>query len=258
MRLEIKGLGFSYNSVSALKKVNLMVKRGEILAIIGPNASGKTTLLKCIDSILKPQIGSVLIKDEEISTLSRKEIARKIGYLPQTEGENFPITVFDMILMGRRPHGGWKPSSEDLGKVSNIIGLLGLDQLAMREVGKISGGQRQKVMIARALAQEPEVLLLDEPTNNLDLKYQLGVLDLVRKQVLDNEISCLVAIHDLNLAARYSDKIVILNKGEVYAAGGVDVLTSENIESVYGIKVTIRRYSRRIIIIPEGVKNKVK
>lgn len=258
MKLEVKGVEFSYDSTPVLSDVKMGVESGEILGIIGPNGCGKTTLLRCVNKILKPQKGSILIEGEKIRDLGRQTIAKKIGYVPQTESQSFSTTVFEMILMGRKPYIDWRPSSDDLEMVSELIEMLGLEGLALRDIGEVSGGQRQKVMIARALAQEPEVLLLDEPTNNLDLKYQLEVLDLVRKQVVENGISCLVAIHDLNLAARYSDKIVMLNKGEVYAAGGVDVLTPENIEAVYGIEVTIRKYSKKIIIIPEDVKNTVK
>ncbi len=258
MKLEIEGVHFSYGSRPALEDVTMEVMEGEMVSIVGPNASGKTTLLKCINKILRPEKGAILLGEKDVSKFKLKELAKLTGYVPQSLVHSFPSTVFDTVLLGRRPYISWTVSTKDEDVVLNLLASIGLEDMILRDFNELSGGEKQKVLLARALAQEPEVLLLDEPTNNLDLKYQLEVLDLVRKQVVENGISCLVAIHDLNLAARYSDKIVMLNKGEVYAAGGVDILTSENIEAVYGIEVTIKKHSERIIVIPEDVKNKVK
>ncbi len=250
MKLDIGGLKFSYNSTPVLEDVNFKLGEGETLSIIGPNASGKTTLLKCINRVLEPQKGTILIDGEELDDLGKEDIARKIGHVPQAGEEGFPTTVFDTILMGRKPHGGWKPGEEDLEGASEVIEKLGLRHIAMRNIGEISGGQRQKVLIARALAQEPEVLLLDEPTSSLDLRHQLEVLDLVKEET-DDGISVVMAMHDLNLTLRYSEKIVMLNGGRIFAAGGEEVLTPENIESVYGVKVDITQESGRPMIIPE-------
>ncbi|MFW5904540.1 MAG: ABC transporter ATP-binding protein [Candidatus Saliniplasma sp.] len=250
MKLKIAGLQFSYNSHPVLENVDFKIEKGEMLTIIGPNASGKTTLLKCINNILKPQKGSIFIDDKSLNNLTMREIARKIGHVPQSGTESFPTTVFDTVLMGRKPHGGWKPSDKDLEKVSKTIEKLGLEEIAMRNIGEISGGQKQKALIARAVAQNPEILLLDEPTSSLDLKHQLEVLDVVKKQT-ENRISVVMTMHDLNLAARYSSKILMLNDGKIFAAGGVDVLNSNNIESVFGVKVDIIERSGRPMIVPE-------
>ncbi|MFW6041121.1 MAG: ABC transporter ATP-binding protein [Thermoplasmatota archaeon] len=250
MKLEIAGLKFSYNSHPVLEDVNFKIKKGEMLTIIGPNASGKTTLLKCINNILKPQKGSVIIDDRSINGLTMREIAKKIGHVPQSGTESFPTTVFDIVLMGRKPHGGWKPSDKDIEMVSKTIEKLGLEEIAMRNIGEISGGQKQKVLIARAVAQNPEILLLDEPTSSLDLKHQLEVLDVVKKQTI-NGISVIMTMHDLNLAARYSSKILMLCNGKIFAAGDVEVLNSKNIESVFGVKVDIIERSGRPMIVPE-------
>lgn len=250
MKIEIAKLEFSYDSTPVLEDVNLKLKTGETLAIIGPNASGKTTLLKCINRILKPQKGSIMLNGEEIENFEREVLARKMGYVPQSKNKSFPTTVFDMVLMGRKPHGGWKPSENDLEVTSKIIDKLGLKDIAMRNTGEISGGQRQKVIVARALAQKPEVLLLDEPTSSLDLRHQLEVLDVVKKQTT-NGISVVMAMHDLNLAARYSNKFLMLDNGKIFAAGGKEVLTPKNIEIVYGVKVTMTEKSGRPMIIPE-------
>ena len=250
MKLKIAGLKFSYNSHPVLEDVDFKVEKGDMLTIIGPNASGKTTLLKCINNILRPQRGAIYIDDRSLDGLSMREIARKIGHVPQSGAESFPTTVFDTVLMGRKPHGGWKPSDKDLDIVSHTIERLNLEEIAMRNIGEISGGQKQKVLIARAVAQNPEILLLDEPTSNLDLKHQLEVLDVVKKQTED-EISVVMTMHDLNLAARYSSKVLMLSDGRIFAAGDVDVLNSNNIESVFGVKVDIIDRSGRPMIIPE-------
>lgn len=250
MKLKVEGLEFAYNGAPVLKDVTLNLKDGEILGIIGPNASGKTTLLECINRTLEPQVGCTLINGEETKNMRKKEIAKKIGYVPQIIEGGFPTTVFNMILMGRKPRSGWRPSSKDLEIASGIMGTLGIEDIAMKDVDKISGGQRQKVLIARALAQDPEVLLLDEPTSSLDLRHQLEVLNIVKKQT-ENGISVVMAMHDLNLAARYSDKIVMLNEGEIFAAGREEVLTPENIELVYGVKVSIENKDGYLRIVPE-------
>ncbi len=249
VRIEIKGLSFSYNSVPALRDVNLEVEEGEVLSIIGPNGSGKSTLLKCMERILKP-LGTILIDGKELGSFTREEIARKIGYIPQIMDNPLPLRVFEMILMGRKPYISWKPSSRDLKIVWDVIDLLGLGDLAMRYMEELSGGERQKAIIARALAQEPNVLLLDEPTSNLDLKHQLEVLDLI-KGLTKRGLSVVMAMHDLNLAAKYSDKIAMLKEGRIYAVGDLDILTPENIETVYGVKVSIVHRGNRIVIIPE-------
>lgn len=251
MKLEVKGVDFSYDTTPVLKDVSLALESGNLLAILGPNGSGKTTLLKCINRILKPQKGHILLDGKDLRDFGREEIARNLGYVSQRETQSFPSTVFDTVLMGRKPYINWRPGPKDLEVVSETLQVLNLEDLAMKEINRLSGGERQKVMVARALAQEPAVLLLDEPTRNLDLKHQLEVLDIVKKQVTERGISCLMAIHDLNLAARYSDKIVILHDGEIFATGGLEVLTPENIEPVYGVKVRVSEDGGNLLVIPE-------
>lgn len=181
VKLEIKDIKFRYSSRPVLKNVSLKLRKGEILGVVGPNASGKTTLLKCINKILEPKAGSVYIEGKKAKILDRGEIAQKIGHVAQEKETSFPTTVFDTALMGRKPYINWKPSPRDFEVVSNIIGKLGLEDLAMRDINELSGGQKQKVVMARALAQEPKILLLDEPTSDLDLKYQLEVMDIVKE-----------------------------------------------------------------------------
>ena len=249
MKIEVNGLQYSYNSKPVLQDVSLQLEAGSILGIVGPNGSGKSTLIKCLDCILKPQKGSILIDGEEINGMKMNELAKKMGYVPQGESSKFPVTVFDAILMGRKPYLNWKPSPKDLKRVSDIISLLHLEDISMREIGATSGGERQKVIIARALAQEPDIILFDEPTSSLDLRHQLEVLNIIKEQA-QSGITSIVAIHDLNMASRYCDKFIMLKEGVIYAAGGPEILHTENIEPVYRVKVSVLNNQGKMVIVP--------
>jgi len=250
VNITIKGLTFSYNSHKILDDLNVVIENSEILSLVGPNGSGKTTLIKCIDRILKPR-GSILLDGRDLDRMSRQEVARQIGYVPQSSSTPLSTTVFDTVLMGRRPHIGWRVSDSDLGKVAEVLERLHLEALAMRDFSKLSGGQKQKVLIARALAQEPAVLLLDEPTSNLDMLHQLEVMESVSCLVKEKKISVVMAIHDLNLASRFSDKLVMLKEGKVYAAGEPkDLLSKTNIGRVYGIEAMVLDALGRPYIVP--------
>jgi len=251
VKLEIAGMDFAYDRKLVLKNVNLKVKEGEFLTIIGPNASGKTTLLKCINNILKPKKGTIKVDGNDINHIGMDGVARKIGYVPQMSNRAFPTTVFDTVLMGRRPHGNWKPSDSDYRLVSEYMEKLDLQDIALREIGELSGGQRQKVMIARALVQEPDILLLDEPTSSLDLKHQLEVMEMVDKQT-ENGLTVVMTMHDLNLALRFSEKIIMLRQGKIFAYGGAEVLDPVNIEKVFGVKVSMAHGSCGPVIVPES------
>jgi len=250
VKINVNGLTFSYNSRPVLKNVSLELGAGEILGVIGPNGSGKSTLLKCIDRILKPEANCIFFDGKEIGDFSMVELARLIGYVPQQEESRFPVKVFDAILMGRKPFLNWKPSQADLDKVSEIIEVLKLEDVAMRDIDSISGGERQKVIIARAVAQEPGLFLLDEPTSNLDLRHQLEVMDII-EAMAGKGISSIVAVHDLNLAARYCHKLILLQEGAVFAAGRQEVLRPENIEPVYRVKVKTYRNGGQTVILAD-------
>ncbi|NOR47429.1 MAG: ATP-binding cassette domain-containing protein [Methanosarcinaceae archaeon] len=201
--------------------------------------------------MLKPRQGTILLDENDITTMNRMEIARKMGYVPQSTARVFPASVIDTVLMGRRPHLGWKSSERDLDKVLEILELLGIVEFAMRDFNEISGGQQQKVLIARAIAQEAGVLLLDEPTSNLDIRHQLEVMEIMTDIVRKSEISAVMAIHDLNLASRYTDRILMMNGGKIFAAGEpTSVLTVENIKRVYGVEVLVKSDEERPYIIP--------
>lgn len=250
VNITIKSLTFGYNGSMILDGLNLVVEDSEVLGLVGPNGSGKTTLIKCIDKILKPK-GSILIDGRDIDTVSRTELAKRLGYVPQSSSTPLATTVFDTVLMGRRPHISWRVSDSDLDKVADILGLLHLEYLAMRDFSQLSGGQKQKVLIARALAQEPEVLLLDEPTSSLDMKHQLEVMETIASLVKEKKISAIMALHDLNLASTFADKLAILKDGRIYAAGEpADLLNAANIREVYGVEAIVMNNLNRPYIIP--------
>lgn len=229
--------------------VSFSVGVGEIVGLLGPNGVGKSTLLKCAIGLLDPLEGSVTVAGESIQARTRDEIAREIGYVPQSESTAFPRTVFQTVLMGRKPHFGSKPGDRDRAVVATLLDRLGIADLAMRNVHALSGGQRQKVVLARALAQEPRGLVLDEPTSNLDIRHELEVLSLLQAEV-PHGLGVLHAMHDLTLAARYSDHVLLLSDGGVYAQGPPDILTEPAIADVYGIEVSIHETERGPAIVP--------
>jgi len=248
--LNIKELDFKYNKEKVLKDINFGLNKGELLTLIGPNGSGKSTILKCINSYLKPNKGNINLFDRDINSYSREELARMIAYLPQKEKHNFPLNVFETILMGRKPHSKWKVDKEDKKITASLISELGLSKIAFKNINNLSGGQQQKVFIARMMAQKPKIIMLDEPTNNLDLRHQLEIFKLVKEQTKKG-ISAVITMHDLSLVSRYSDKIIMLKGGKVFASGGKDILTAANIREVYGVEVSLKKHNGNMIIIPE-------
>lgn len=251
MKIRVMDLEFSYSSVPALEDICFEVNKSEIVSVLGPNGAGKSTLIKCLDRILKPKKGTIYIDEKDLRLFSQSEIAKKIGYIPQGAKYSFPATVFEVILMGRKPHITWRATESDLDKVVEVIKMLNLEEFSMRDVNELSGGQQQRVFIARALAQEPEILLLDEPTSNLDIRVQLEVLDIIKEVVKMRDMSAIMAMHDLNLASRYSDKIILMKKGKIFAVGEPNqVLTPENIKSVYGVEVEVVKSNGSTFVLP--------
>lgn len=249
MILSVNGVMFRYPSHLVLNDIEFEVDSGDCLAILGTNGVGKSTLLRCINKILKPQQGVISIEKDEVSKLSRREIAQKIGYVSQRQ-ESGRFTVFDAVILGRKPHITWDVSERDMEIVNKIIKILGLEPFSLRYIDELSGGELQKVVIARALAQEPKVLLLDEPTSNLDLRNQLDVLKIINKVVQDQQIAALVTMHDLNLAIRFANKFILLKQRTIFAAGGVEVITPDNIEEVYAVPVAVERFQKIPVVVP--------
>jgi len=251
MRVEVKELYFSYPGKDVLKGVDLELNETEIMCIVGPNGSGKSTLVKCIEGLQTPNAGGVFFDGVDSSGLSRQEIARMIGYVPQSSSQLFSASVFETVMMGRKPHYSWRCSDEDIDIVVDILELMELEELAMTEYNNLSGGQQQRVLIARALAQQPELLLLDEPTSALDIAHQLEVMEVLHGLVHSRGIAVMMVIHDLNLASRYADSIVMLNNGEIYTAGSAErTLTARSIEEVYGVEANIHSHDGILSVMP--------
>jgi iron complex transport system ATP-binding protein len=251
IQLQAKGIEFGYNSSMILKDISFEIGPSRLVTIVGPNGSGKSTLIKCIDRILSPKSGSILIDRKDVTKMDRMEIAKNLSYVPQSSARTFSSNVFDTVLMGRRPHIGWLSSSDDEEKVWEVLRLLGIEDLAMSGFGELSGGQQQKVLIARALVQETKVMLLDEPTSNLDIWHQLDVMNIVSDLVRKRRMTALIALHDLNLASKYSHGIIMMKKGKIMAAGDpASVLTPENIEAIYNVEVAVRSQSEAPFIVP--------
>lgn len=249
MKLTVANIDFSYNSHPVLSDVNFSLDQGQVMCVLGVNGAGKSTLLKCLNRILKPQKGSVLVEGQDLLLMSQNSVARRVGYVPQRQPET-RLTVFEVVLMGRKPHIRWSMGREDYKVAERTIQQLGLEHLAIRSVMSLSGGELQKVVIARALAQSPEILLLDEPTSNLDLKNQLEVMGLIRRIVETQNLSAVVAIHDLNIAVRFADSFLFLKDRRIHAVSTRENLTSEMIRQVYGVDVALKEISGQTLVVP--------
>jgi len=249
--IRASGVGYSYrNSVPVLDDVNFDVMRGEVIGLVGPNGSGKSTLIKCLLRILVPE-GTVMLDGVDMAALSRREIARRIAYVPQVISNHSAATAYESIMMGRRPYLNWTIRDEDGQAVDEAISLLNLDDLAFRPMRELSGGEHQRVILARALVQDTGVLLLDEPTSALDILYQMEVMELIRYCADERQAAAVVSVHDLNLAARYCDRLLLLKDGRVV---GFDVpralLTQENIRQVYRIEAEVHDGNRAPFFVP--------
>lgn len=249
MILDVRDIRIGYNGRMVLQGLDFAVDRGQMLAILGPNGVGKTTLLRCINAMLRPKTGVVLVEDVDVFRMRAADIAKRLGYVPQRNDAG-RITAFDAVLLGRKPHLRWRISNDDLRKVDGALQQLELEHLALRYIDEMSGGELQKVCIARALVQEPSVLLLDEPTSSLDLKNQLEILRTIRHVVHEHMLAAVMTMHDLNMAFRFSDAFVFIKEGKVYYSGQNAELTPEMVLDVYGVPVDILRHEGQTVIIP--------
>ncbi|MDD2220815.1 MAG: ABC transporter ATP-binding protein [Clostridia bacterium] len=250
MSMIVEGVSYAYPKNPVLKDVSFEIGKGECVAILGTNGVGKSTLLKCLNNVINAQAGAITVADMPLNGMSGDELARLIGYVPQNSF--FPdITVFDAVLLGRKPYIKWDITKDDLEIAENMIKSLSLEKFALRKVNYMSGGEMQKVAIARALAQQPTILLFDEPTSNLDLKNQLEVIQIIKDIVQKQQISAIVTMHDLNLALRFADKFMMMKDGRIHAMGGAEIITPQNIWEVYGVQVSIENYNGYHIVIPQ-------
>jgi len=240
MEIDANKMFFGYTDLDVLKDISLNITGPQLVSILGPNGVGKSTLIHCINKILSPSGGTILLDSKDVKDYNYKEMAKKIGYVPYTSPDTFPLTVVDTVLLGRHPHAGWKTTDEDLDIVYDTLKMLGIDDLAMRPFNELSAGQHQRVILARGLVQRPQILLLDEPTSNLDIKHQFGISRMLRDLSRQEKILVIMISHDINIAAKYSDSIILMHEGSIFAVGKPkDVITEENILTVYGVKCKI-------------------
>ncbi len=240
--LQLTDIGFSYGKERILSHISFEVGKGEIIGIIGPNGSGKTTLLKVINGLLPPQEGKVRVGNETTSRKKRRDMARIMAYVPQEFSLVFPFNVREIVMMGRYPHLSSLrfEDEKDFLIVQEVMEMTDTLPLADRKIHDISGGERQRVFIARALAQKPEIMLLDEATAFLDIKHQIALFELIQKLNSKRELTVLVVTHDINLAAQYTDRIVLLKNGRIHALGTADeVITEGGIREVYEADVLV-------------------
>ena len=254
--VSIKNFSFSYGSHHILKDINLSIEDGEYAAIIGPNGAGKSTLIKCLNRILDGGVGSIELFGKDISQYSQKELGSLIGYVPQTSEQLFPYTVYEFVLMGRYPY--FNPlsriSKEDKRVVDESIAICGITEFAQRSISDLSGGERQKVFLAAALAQQPKILLLDEPTAHLDPKYHMEIQQTICQISKDINMTVLHVTHDLNHLLYWSQKIIGFKNGVVCFDGLPDeILTNDNLYKTFGTHfLTVKHPSdQKDIIIPE-------
>ncbi len=240
--IKVENISASYRETLVIDGISFQIQTGEFLGIIGPNGAGKTTLLKIMTWVKQPSSGRVMLDGKEMGKLSRKEIARIIGVVPQSTFVPSLFTVEDIISLGRYAHqkNRWTMTKEDIEAVDQAMERTNTTKFRNRLIGELSGGERQEVIIARALAQKPKILILDEPTANLDIKHQMRILGLARALVKEQGITAVMVIHDLNLAARFCDRLILLYNKKIYAEGRIeDVITPENLKAAYEVKAVV-------------------
>ena len=248
--LEAREVHFSYRAgVPILAGVDVGVTSGSFMAILGVNGCGKSTLLSCLTGAARPSSGQVFLDGVPLGQVHRLERARKVAYVAQHSHAN-RLTVYDSVLLGRRPYMQGAPSQEDHRIVVDMLERLGLARYELRYTDELSGGEYQKMVLARAFVQQAETLLLDEPTNNLDLANQQEVMREVRAEVERRGIAAAAVMHDINLSLRYCDSFLFLKAGTVDAVGGMEVVTAEQVKRVYGMDCEIIEHRGRRLVVP--------
>ncbi|HIW21963.1 MAG TPA: ABC transporter ATP-binding protein [Candidatus Dorea intestinavium] len=247
--LKIKGLTYEYaKNHQVLEDISFSAKEGECLAILGNNGVGKSTLLKCINQIIKPKCGEVLYEELLLSHLKRRELSKKIAFVSQ-QSEKIHLKVIDVLSLGRCPHIGFALQAHDKEQMDLIIKEMKIEGYLDQYLDELSGGEVQRIMIARALIQEPKILLLDEPTSNLDIKHKEEILSLIQEVSRKKQVIVIMVLHDLNLAIKYCDKFIFLKDKKIYEKGNIDIITKENIREVFEVDNEMVEIKGRKIII---------
>jgi iron complex transport system ATP-binding protein len=241
-KLQLHDVTLAYGTRVVLQNISFETQQGETLGIVGPNGCGKSTLIKAITRLLPPSSGRILIDGRDVARISPSEIAKLIAVVPQTPILPDAFTALEVVLMGRTPHLGFLryESRRDVSIALHAMEMTQTPHLSERRIGELSGGERQRLVIARALTQEPRIVLLDEPTAHLDINYQVETLDLISSLCAQQGLTALIALHDLNLAAQYCDRIIMISDGRIYAEGlPREVITEQNVRQVYGAEVCV-------------------
>lgn len=242
MLLKLLDVSCSYGARPVLKDLNFTVGQGELLGIVGPNGSGKSTLLRAMSRVLPPRRGQVMLQEQDLYKMEARQVASQVAFVAQENGNDFPFSVEDMVMMGRIPHlkRFQREGARDQEIVNNALRMTGASHLAGRLVTELSGGEKQRIIIARALAQEPRVLFLDEPTSFLDINYQIEIMELLHRLRREQGLTVVMVVHELNLASHYCDSLLVLKEGAIYAAGHpAIVMSTELINEVYGCHVQV-------------------
>lgn len=247
--LNVENLSFHYRSgPEILRQISFSLEEGQFLAILGNNGAGKSTMLKCFNQILRVKGGHVWMDGEDLLTMTHREVARRVAFVSQTIPST-QMTVHDVVMLGRRPYMQWGFTEEDHRIVHQAMDRLNLSAMRGRFLNELSGGERQKVMLARVLAQQPKVLLLDEPTSSLDIQNQYQVLDIVRDICRTSSITAVMVIHDLNLALRFCDRFLLLKDGRVYRSGDSSILDRQALRDVYGVDAHVVTVEGKSVVL---------
>jgi iron complex transport system ATP-binding protein len=250
--VDIQDLGFAYGDAEVLHDLTMAIGPREVFAIVGPNAVGKTTLLRCVERLLTPKTGTILIDGHDLRTLSARDVSRRAASVPQSHTPAFPYTVRDIVLMGRNPYLGTasQPGPHDVEVAQQAMDELGIRAIALRPYTQLSGGQLQMVLLARALAQEAQVLLLDEPTAHLDFRNRHVVLSTIRDLAVRLGLTVIMTVHDPNDAMQYADRVGLMSDGGLIALGTPDeVLTADNLGRLYGMPIEVLTDGSRHVIV---------
>jgi len=249
VNLNINNLSAGYDASIVLDNISFELQPGKVTALIGPNGSGKSTLLKVIAGIIKPFSGTMWLGDINLAALTGSPRAHLIAYLPQASNSLPSSTVFESILLGRKPYIVYEPDIDDLIIVEDTIRMFNMEQYAFKRINELSGGEIQKVLIARAIAQKTKVLLLDEPINHLDIKNQIEIMHSVKHYTASSHLITMVVLHDINRALQFADEFILLKDGHIVDRGCSKVITSRALHEVYGIRSDCIEYKKRKIII---------
>lgn len=251
MSLEVDQLCFSYGSTTVLNRISFDCQRAEVFGILGANGAGKSTLLKCMLRILTATSGDVKLDGQDLALMSHRDRARAMSYIPQSLIAAPGLSVFQAVLLGRVPRFRWRPQTEDLSRVEETLRELGIESLSERIVTSLSGGERQKVLIARSLCMDTPVLLFDEMTNSLDLRHQIEILDHLHRRTKEQGLISVLILHDLNLASLYCDRVLLLKAGRCRAVGTPqEVLSEQQLDATYGIRPLVLSHNEELYVLP--------